>query len=233
MRVGIHQPNYLPWIGYFLKARLCNAFILHDNVQLNRRSYTRRCYLDKETLLTIPLRKQSREVLIKDVLISHNYWIDKHLKTIEHLYSKFPLFNARFERLVEIMQSLRTEEQLSAFNATLLGWMFGEFKVSAKISFSSELLQEHSGNTDSYHIALINKVGGTSYVSGLGAKSYQDDSIYNQHSIQLSYLESEKLLKEKFGEATKLSALHLMMQYSSEEITMILEKAEALFIESL
>ena len=37
MIVGIHQPNFFPWLGFFDKMAHCDVFILLDNVQFIKR----------------------------------------------------------------------------------------------------------------------------------------------------------------------------------------------------
>jgi len=36
MIVSIHQPNYLPWLGYFDKIKSSDCFVIFDDVQFPR-----------------------------------------------------------------------------------------------------------------------------------------------------------------------------------------------------
>jgi WbqC-like protein family len=38
--VAIHQPNFLPWLGYFQKIYASDIFIFHDAVEFTKRSFT-------------------------------------------------------------------------------------------------------------------------------------------------------------------------------------------------
>ena len=38
-KVAIHQPNYLPWLGYFAKIKKCDIFVFLDDVQFSKNSW--------------------------------------------------------------------------------------------------------------------------------------------------------------------------------------------------
>src|SRR3546814_3690829 len=42
MIVAIHQPNYLPWLGYFHKIARADVFVFLDDVQFSKNGYTNR-----------------------------------------------------------------------------------------------------------------------------------------------------------------------------------------------
>jgi WbqC-like protein family len=50
-KIAIHQPNYLPWLGFFMKTALSDVLVLHDNVQYTKGGPTRRCMLRKENII--------------------------------------------------------------------------------------------------------------------------------------------------------------------------------------
>ena len=91
MRVSIHQPNYIPWIGYFEKIFLSDTFVFFDNVQMpmNKSLVSRNKILfqSKPMWLTIPTEKGGIKP-IKEVKISDTKWKKKHLNTLYHAYGK-------------------------------------------------------------------------------------------------------------------------------------------------
>ncbi|MFY3792737.1 WbqC family protein [Ureibacillus sp. MALMAid1270] len=61
MKVSIHQPNYLPWIGYFNKLDQSNCFVFLDKADVLKGSVLNRNYIlypNGKTLLTVPLKKR-------------------------------------------------------------------------------------------------------------------------------------------------------------------------------
>lgn len=60
MRVTIHQPEHLPWLGFFHKMAFCDVYVLLDNVQFTKNNYQNRNRLidEKGTVYwsTVPVR---------------------------------------------------------------------------------------------------------------------------------------------------------------------------------
>jgi hypothetical protein len=89
-----HQPNYLPWLGFFDKIRRSNIFIIEDNVQFERQGFTNRNRIltaDGVRWLTVPIEHTDRDLLINEVHIANKAdpsWRRKHWLTIKHSYCK-------------------------------------------------------------------------------------------------------------------------------------------------
>jgi len=69
-----HQPQYLPYIGFFNKISKADVFVFADNVQFNKKSWQQRTLIksnNKPIYLTIPVRKKGRFTqLINEVEIN-------------------------------------------------------------------------------------------------------------------------------------------------------------------
>jgi hypothetical protein len=91
MRIGIHQPNYIPWLGYFRKIALCDIFVFFDNVQMpGGKSFVSRNEIktpNGRLWLTVPVADKGEGTLISDAGIADQRWPRKHLKTLEINYS--------------------------------------------------------------------------------------------------------------------------------------------------
>jgi len=79
--VGIHQPEHLPWLGFFNKISQSNIFVLLDNYFQNRNRTKDGC-----VWLTVPVLTAGRQSqMIKDVKIDNTKnWREKHWKTISN-----------------------------------------------------------------------------------------------------------------------------------------------------
>ena len=111
MIVSIHQPAYLPWLGYFDKIIRSDVFVYLDTVQIEKNSYSYRNKIKTpqgSTWLTIPLKmKGHTSNAIKDVLIDDSQqWKKKHLKNIFFNYKK----SAFFDELYPKIESLYKED---------------------------------------------------------------------------------------------------------------------------
>ena len=104
--VAIHQPNFLPWLGFFYKMLRSDVFVLLDNVQFPiGRSYVSRVKIKLSQgaiWLTVPVSHNFGQ-LTKDVKINNKeLWQEKHLKTLEMNYKRAAYFKPIFELLQEV-----------------------------------------------------------------------------------------------------------------------------------
>ena len=142
MIISIHQPAYLPWLGYFDKINRSDVFIYLDSVQLEKNSYTCRNKIKTpqgSTWLTIPLITKGHTTnSIEDIRIDNSQnWKKKHLKNIFFNYKKAKYFDELYPKI-----ELLFEEDFDLFSDLaykhLVFWL-NEFKIQTKIVKSSML----------------------------------------------------------------------------------------------
>jgi hypothetical protein len=190
VKVAIHQPNYLPWLGYFNK--ICNAdtFVLLDTVQFDRRGYSNRVRVSRPgggvLWLTQNILKQPRsEHFVQDVFFSDKRWIKKHLKTFDAAYRKAPHFEKVFSLIEQSMQS--DTGNLSIFNGTLIRNICDALGVSTRIVYASELNAGEFSSASERLACITHLLGGTLYLSGSGAKAYNDPAAFARYGVELAY----------------------------------------------
>ncbi len=101
--IAIHQPNFIPWLGYFNKIYSADVFVVLDNVDYqsgNANSITNRTKIKTaqgELFIFVPVKKNANSKLIKDIAIDNQQpWQKKMLKTIQLNYSTAKFFNEVF-----------------------------------------------------------------------------------------------------------------------------------------
>ena len=105
--VGIIQPNYLPWRGYFDFIHEVDVFVFLDDVQYTPRDWRSRNRVKMPDgscrWITVPVLG-GRDQLIRDVRIDNAQgWQRKHLETLRHSYGKAPWFGEYFPRLEALL----------------------------------------------------------------------------------------------------------------------------------
>lgn len=72
--VAVMQPYFFPYAGYFRLFAGCDVFIIFDCVQFPRRGRVHRSQIggssDKPVWLTLPMARQPRDTLIKDLVFA-------------------------------------------------------------------------------------------------------------------------------------------------------------------
>lgn len=227
MIVGIHQPNFIPWIGYFYKIYKSDIFVLLNDVQFVKNGYADRnsiktaqgsCYLK------LPLEIKSHTANYDEIRIKHELnWQDKQLKTIAMNYKKAPFFE---EVYADVERWFRNPEgALDRFNAGII------MDISKKLGFDTEFRWSGDmGLTDKSTERLIDILklcGGDRYFSGAGGANYQDEERYRQEGIELIYTDFEypqypQLWK---GFEKNLSVLDLLFNCGYQESAKIISEA--------
>ena len=184
--VAIHQPNYLPWAGYFYKMLACDDFIFLDDVVMATRSFSNRNRVktkDRVLWLTVPCNHVWGETLIKDVTIADQKWRKKHLRTLEESYKKAPYLDEYVPDLREIL--LTNDVGLCDLNIRLIKQVCEWLNISCSFHTSSAL--GVSSKADDRIIDLVKELGGTTYLSGHGGANYQTEEKFKKEKIDLVY----------------------------------------------
>jgi len=185
MRVAIHQPNYLPWPGYFYKMFKCDIFIFLDDAQYTKNSFINRNRIKTpsgEQWLTVPVHGSLSE-RINEVKTKDDIWKAKHIKTLQLNYCKAPYFSQYFEDIASIINE--PENLISEINMKLIKHIARVLEVPCKFMISSEIGSDKTA--DDRLIDLIHKVGGDFYLSGKGGANYQSEEKFKANDIELHY----------------------------------------------
>lgn len=224
MIVAIHQPNFLPWIGYFYKIAKSDIFVFLDNVQ-----YTKNNFINRNKIktpqgviwLTIPISFKFGQ-LINEVKINNKTdWREKHLKTLEMNYKRASSYEDVF-KIIKGAYYLKDWQNLSDFNINLIKTIISYLGLNKPIIKSSSL--DVQGKSTKLLIQLVKKVEGNVYLSGLGGAKYQEEELFKKEGIKLAYYNFAypiyKQLWSKF--IPNLSVIDLFFNYGKESTKIIL-----------
>lgn len=183
MRVAVHQPNYLPWCGYFAKMRHCDVFVFLDDAQMSKGSFIPRCRIrNKEGAqwLTVPTRYTLGDS-IHEVQFAETHWVRKHTASLHTTYARSPYFKEVFALLEPIYQEVGNT--LAELNIRLIGAIADYLELPCRFEISS--LLKPQGQSDDRLISLAQLSGANVYISGKGGQNYQDPAKFAEAGIQL------------------------------------------------
>lgn len=192
MLLTIHQPEHLPWLGFFHKAAQADLFVLLDNVQYRHKYFQNRNRIrsqDGECWINVPVRlKGLGHQLINDVQINTNQarWREKCWRSISLNYRKAEYFD-RHAGFFETVYS-RPWESLIDLNLELIRYLFGALGISTPLVLASEL--GASGTGPSLILDLVRKTGADTYlsgVSGIAGQGKDSEVEFNRHGIEVRY----------------------------------------------
>jgi len=141
LKLAIHQPNFLPWAGYFHKMASVDVFLLLDTVQYVKSEYDNRCKIktaDGEQWLTVPVTTPKINTLSRDVKISKNVdWKKLHKKTLTYNYSKSPFFEKYESMLTDTYDE--NSESLLELNIVFIYNIKNLLGIETRLLLASEL----------------------------------------------------------------------------------------------
>ena len=169
MRIAIHQPNYIPWLGFFHKIAQVERFVFFDNVACPQgKSWVSRNRINlngHEIWLTVPTLKSGHTAqLIRDVRILYQRpWVRKHLGTIMQAFGKSPFFDLVMDALVDVYDSTYT--YLADFNIEIIERICRLIGLRCEFMRASERLEPKWLATDMI-VQVCRAFEATEYLSG-------------------------------------------------------------------
>jgi hypothetical protein len=220
-----HQPEYLPYLGFFYKLTQCNKFVLLDHVQYQKEGFQNRNYIRArpgKLLLTVPLLKHPFSQQINEVLIDNKQpWARRHWKTIYFTYQRRPFFKEHEDFFKELYA--KQWERLVDLNASIILYLMKCFGTEKEVLFSSQ--HNIAGQKTEMLIDLCEKLGADTYVSGWGAKAYVDVTKFREHNLTHRFVKFVHPTYQQHYEPfiPAISAIDLLFNYGPEAKTILSE----------
>jgi len=191
MRVAIHQPNFLPWLGFFHKAASADLLVLLDDVQFIKRGFIQRNYVkapEGKQLLGVPVITKGRftQTIAETEINADERWQPKMIATLQRHYRKAAAFDARFKQIESVLA--QPFDRLMDLNVSLLRCLLPMFGIETPLVFASELPGVTGASTQRL-VSICQAVEGTEYLSGAGGKNYQEVELFEEAGLRLAYTE--------------------------------------------
>ena len=193
MIIAGHQPNYLPWLGFFDKLRKSDLFIIEDNVQFEQQGFTNRNKImtaDGVRWLSVPVEHVNRPLLINEVKIANRgepQWGARHWLTLKHSYCKAPYWSDYCDFFEDAYQQDWT--MLIDLNMHLIKGIMNFLGIDRKLIMASSL--NAKGKKTELIVAQCKEVGADVQLAGAGGKSYIESERFQQEGIKLIFQEFE------------------------------------------
>ncbi len=225
--IAIHQPNYIPWAGYFYKIKLCDIFVFLDDVQFSKNGFINRNRIKTPqgaSWLTVPVHHKT-EYSIQETLLVNNNWKTKHLKTLRGAYSRCPYF----EEIFDFFSGLLTEStalNIADLNIEIVIAIAQKLGLECSFQKSSELKIEEKN--DDRLVQIVTKLGGDIYLSGHGGSKYQSIEKFASSGIELKYYDfASPQYTQIWGEfVSKLTIIDILFNHGFSETLLLLQTSK-------
>jgi len=219
--LAVMQPYFFPYIGYFQLMNAADLFVVYDNIKYTKKGWINRNRIlrnGKDVVLSVPLRKGSDFLDIKDREISPDFKKAKLLNQIREAYRRSPHFERTFPLVERIV--LKEESNLFTFILNSIREICEYLTIRTEIVTSSSLDIDHSLAGKTKVVALCKHVGADVYINAIGGQDLYSKDDFSAHGITLKFLRSKpfeyRQLDDRF--VPWLSIIDVMMFNSPDAI---------------
>jgi len=222
MIITIHQPEHLPWLGFFHKAYQVDHIVILDNVQFRKNYFQNRNKIRTKEgwqWITVPVSR-SLDTIIKDVLITDEpRWKEKWWNAVYLNYNSSKYFYDYEKQLHKILDS--STNNLCDLNVYLLKLIFKILGIKAQITMASELKVE--GRSGELILDICKKVKAKTYISGISGKDYLDIKAFNDAGIDITFQEfHHPIYKQLYSPFMPcMSVVDLIFNHGAESMNII------------
>ena len=235
MKLGIMQPYFFPYVGYFSLIKNTDKWIVFDEVQFIRHGWIERNRILKPVegwqYISVPLKKHHRDTKIKDIEIRRDEdWKNKLFRQIEH-YKKAP----HYARTVELIS-----ESLSIETNSIVELNLRILKTICRylsITFESEVFSEmnlkiepvkHAGE---WALNIGKSLKAAEYINPIGGKEIFDSRQFADAGINLVFSKNNQppYNQQRNQFEVGLSIIDVMMFNDVEQINAMIDNVEYIY----
>lgn len=227
MKLGIMQPYFMPYIGYWQLMNLVDQYVIYDDVNFIKGGWINRNRIlvnGAPKYFNVPMLGSSSNVLINEVRVDHNAAVTrKSLRSIEGAYKKAPYFDIVNPMLEEILWC--GEDNIAKYIEHSFRVICKYLDIRTELIVSSDLDKDTALKGQDKVIAICRLLGATEYYNAIGGRELYSYEAFREHGLQLKFVETKNIVYQQFDNTFQpnLSIIDVMMFNSRDKITEYLE----------
>lgn len=226
MIVAVHQPQYLPWLGYFDKMAKADVFCYLDNVQYKKNEWQNRNRIKTAggwQWLTVPVTYRFPQKINQVGIDLKTSWGKKHIQALATNYRRAPFFDPYMAIFDSVFQSER--EHLSELNIVLAEELRRALGIETKTVVASDLSALREDPTDRL-IDICRRLGADTYLAGQGGAGYMDLARFDESGIRVEFqIFEHPIYPQLYGDFVScLSVVDLLFNRGPGSLAVIMGK---------
>lgn len=228
MKIGVMQPYFFPYIGYWQLMNAVDTYVVLDDV-----NYINRGWINRNRLLingqpqyfNILLSEASQNKKINEIEIIHDQnHIGKLYRMLELNYKKAPYYSEAmgiFEKVIE-----NEEKNLALFLFDQIKTVAEYFDMDTNIILSSSIEKDNSLKGETKILDICHIQGGTEYINAIGGMELYTKEHFIAEDMTLQFLKTDAISYNQQGKdfVSGLSILDVMMNNSKDQVKELLYK---------
>jgi hypothetical protein len=221
MKIGIMQPYFLPYIGYFQLIKSVDVFVIYDKIKYTKKGWINRNRMlqnAKDVMFSLPLKNDSDSLDVCDRELSADFNRDKLLNQFKGAYRRAPFFEQTFP-LIESIIRYENNNLFRFLHNSIVGTC-KHLNIDTEIRESSQIAIDHSLKNQDKVIALCEALGASVYINAIGGMELYEKESFLDKGIDLKFIKSKPFEYSQFGNefVPWLSIIDVMMFNSAAMI---------------
>lgn len=227
MKIGIMQPYFMPYLGYWQLVNAVDQYVVFDDVNYISRGWISRNNIlmdGKAKRIHIQLIGASQNKLINEIqVVQEPKELGKILKTLECCYKKAPYYN----NVAELMESIIMfeESNLACYLYHAMRLVCNYLDIKTKLLLSSSLEKSNELKGEDKIIDICKRLKADTYFNAIGGKELYHKETFERNHLQLNFLQMNEIVYKQYKNSfvPNLSIIDVMMFNSKEKIQQYLE----------
>lgn len=231
MKIGIMQPYFMPYIGYWQRINAVDKHVIYDDVNYIKNgwmNHNRILLNGKEFLFNAPLVGASPNKLINEVGVNNNAKLQsKMIKTLEQAYKKCPFYSEVMECLIKII--CNEETNFAKYLEFQIKEICAYMGIETELIISSELSKNNNLRGQDKVIEICKTLHADVYYNASTGEHLYDKKTFLENGIELVFIRDKSSISYKQradGFVPALSIIDVMMNCSKDEIRNLLNDYE-------
>ena len=222
MLITIHQPQYLPWLGYLDKIDKADVFVILDNVQFKKNEWQNRNRIKTAQgcqWITVPVLYRLPEKINEVRINNKTNWSRKHLQALITNYSKSTYFD-NYKSFFEDIFS-RSWDRLVDINIEIIKFLISALELKTKLVMASDLkLREEPTER---LIDICKTLNGNKYLAGKDGNKYMNLELFDKEGIEVIFQDfKHPVYNQLFGDFEPyLSAIDLLFNCGDNSLEIL------------
>ena len=222
MTIGIHQPYFFPYLGYFQLINAVDQFIIYDDV-----NFIKQGYINRNAIL-LEGQAQKINLLVKDIssnkkinehfIVTDRKWKKKLIKNIQQNYSKAPFYKERIQFIESLI--LIEEDHLANYLTTQIKNICAYIGINTIVKQSSKTYPNTTLLREQRIVAICNQEKASKYINAIGGEELYNKNEFKQLGLNLYFLKTSKHHCQQHNNTfvPDLSIIDVLMFNSIDEI---------------
>lgn len=226
MKLGIMQPYFIPYIGYWQLLNAVDQYVIYDDVNFIKGGWINRNRILVNKVpqyFNIPMLGASPNKLIKEVRVNQDEKIiNKNLRIAQAAYAKAPYFHEVYPMIEEMLRC--GEENLASYIAVSTRLICDYLGVTTKLLLSSKIPKNNRLTGQDKVLEICKVLEASDYYNAIGGRELYSFEVFRDNGLNLHFLKRNEIRYKQFGEEfyPDLSIVDVMMFNSKTQIQKML-----------